>query len=203
MATTAAGAAGTAPGAPVETQQAPPEEGRPGPPRSAPRGATAPELTAAGVLSTLKRCGLTHLVWLPDSEAGFLYEALRQDPDLALVPVCREGEAMAVALGLAVAGKRPGVVIQNTGFLESGDSVRGAMLDTGFPFFLMIGYRGWHAGQPMTDSAGIYTEPVLRAWGIPYELVEDDRDLPRIEAAYHRAQDESRPVAVLIGREYR
>ena len=196
MATTAAG---TAPGAPSESGQGPPGAGRPEPPRSA----TAPELTAAGVLSTLKRCGLTHLVWLPDSEAGFLYEALRQDPDLALVPVCREGEAMAVALGLAVAGKRPGVVIQNTGFLESGDSVRGAMLDTGFPFFLMIGYRGWHAGQPMTDSAGIYTEPVLQAWGIPYELVEDDRDLPRIEAAYHRAQDESRPVAVLIGREYR
>jgi sulfopyruvate decarboxylase subunit alpha len=200
MATTAAG---TAPGAPGESGQGPPGAERTGPPRSAPRSATSPELTAAGVLSALKRCGLTHLVWLPDSEAGFLYEALRQDPDLTLVPVCREGEAMAVALGLAVAGKRPGVVIQNTGFLESGDSVRGAMLDTGFPFFLMIGYRGWHAGQPMTDSAGIYTEPVLRAWGIPYELVEDDRDLPRIEAAYQRAQRESRPVAVLIGREYR
>ena len=56
------------------------------------------------------------------------------------------------------------------------------MLDTGFPFFLMIGYRGWHAGEPMTDSAGIYTEPVLQAWGIPYYLVEDDRD-----PAPHRA----------------
>ncbi len=130
MATTAAG---TAPGAPIETRQGPPGEGRPGPPRSAPRSATAPELTAAGVLSTLKRCGLTHLVWLPDSEAGFLYEALRQDPDLALVPVCREGEAMAVALGLAVAGKRPGVVIQNTGFLELGTRCGGRCSTPGSP----------------------------------------------------------------------
>jgi sulfopyruvate decarboxylase TPP-binding subunit len=165
--------------------------------------APAPELTAAGVLGALKRCGVTHLVWLPDSEAGFLYEALRRDPEIALVPVCREGEAMAVALGLAVAGKRPAVVIQNTGFLESGDSVRGAMLDTGFPFFLMVGYRGWKAGAPMTDSAGVYTEPVLRAWGIPFYLVEDDRDLPRIGQAYREAHQTSRPVAVLIGREYR
>ena len=110
---------------------------------------------------------------------------------------------MAVALGLMVAGQRPAVVIQNTGFLESGDSVRGAMLDTGFPFFLMIGYRGWHAGEPMTDSAGIYTEPVLQAWGIPYYLVEDDRDLHRIEQASREAQEGSKPVAVLIGREYR
>ena len=147
------------------------------------------ELTAAGVVATLKRCGLSHLVWLPDSEAGFLHAALTQDPDLTLVPVCREGEAMAVALGLMVAGQRPAVVIQNTGLLESGDSVRGAMLDTGFPFFLMIGYRGWHAGEPMTDSAGIYTEPVLQAWGIPYYLVEDDRDLHRIEQACREAQE--------------
>lgn len=171
------------------------ESDRPDPPTG--------ELTAAGVLGALKRCGISHLVWLPDSEAGFLYEALRGDPDVALVPVCREGEAMAIALGLMVAGRRPAVVVQNTGFLESGDSVRGAMLDTGFPFFLMIGYRGWHAGQPMTDSAGIYTEPVLKAWGIPYYLVEDDGDLPRIEQAYHEAQERRRPVAVLIGREYR
>lgn len=163
----------------------------------------APELTAAGVLAALKRCGISHLVWLPDSEAGFLYAALRRDPDIALVPVCREGEAMAIALGLMVAGRRPAVVIQNTGFLESGDSVRGSMLDTGFPFLLMIGYRGWHVGAPMTDSAGIYTEPVLRAWGIPYYLVEDDRDLPRIERAYGEAQHRRGPVAVLIGREYR
>ena len=110
---------------------------------------------------------------------------------------------MAVALGLMVAGRRPAVVVQNTGFLESGDSVRGAMLDTSFPFFLMIGYRGWKAGAPMTDSAGIYLEPVLKAWGISSYLVEDDRDLPKIEQAYHEAQAASRPVAVLIGREYR
>jgi sulfopyruvate decarboxylase TPP-binding subunit len=160
-------------------------------------------LTAAGVLQALKRCGISHVVWLPDSEAGFLYQALIADPDLSLIPVCREGEAMAIALGLMVAGKRPAVVIQNTGFLESGDSVRGAMLDTRFPFFLMIGYRGWKAGAPMTDSAGIYTEPVLRAWGIPWHLVEDDGDLERIEQAYRQAQETARPVAVLIGREYR
>jgi sulfopyruvate decarboxylase TPP-binding subunit len=167
------------------------------------RAEAAPELTAAGVLDALKRCGVTHLVWLPDSEAGFLYEALLRDQDITLVPVCREGEAMAVALGLMVAGKHPAVVVQNTGFLESGDSVRGAMLDTGFPFFLMIGYRGWKAGAPMTDSAGIYLEPVLKAWGIPGYLVEDDRDLPKIEQAYQKAQSTSRPAAVLIGREYR
>ncbi|MBI3971164.1 MAG: hypothetical protein HY332_07720 [Chloroflexi bacterium] len=174
---------------------------RPGAP-GAP-GAAETALTAAGVLATLKRCGISHVVWLPDSEAGFLYEALRAAPDVALVPVCREGEAMAIALGLTVAGKRPAVVIQNTGFFESGDSVRGAMLDTGFPFFLMIGYRGWKAGAPMTDSAGVYTDPVLTAWGIRAYLVEDDGDLPRIEQAYREAQDSARPVAVLIGREYR
>jgi sulfopyruvate decarboxylase TPP-binding subunit len=132
-----------------------------------------------------------------------MYDALVAEKGLTVVPICREGEAIGVALGLQIGGKKPVVIIQNTGFLESGDSVRGAMLDTGFPFFLMVGYRGWKAGAPMADSAGIYTEPVLRAWGIPFHLVEDDRDLPKIEQAYREAYETSRPVAVLIGREYR
>ena len=124
-----------------------------------PHAATAQQ-QALELAAWLRRFGVTHLVWLPDSEAGFLYDAVRRDPDVALVPVCREGEAMAVALGLMVGGQRPAVVIQNTGFFESGDSVRGVMLDSGFPFFVMIGYRGWKAGAPMTDSAGIYLDVI-------------------------------------------
>lgn len=165
---------------------------------------TAPgELTAVGVLATLRACGITHMVWLPDSESGFLYEAVVADPTISLVPVCREGESFAIALGLYVGGATPAVVIQNTGFLESGDSVRGLVIDSGLPCFIMIGYRGWQHGGPMTDSAGQYLEPILDAWGIPSYLVEDDSHLDRITQAFEQSRAASGPVAVLIGREYR
>jgi thiamine pyrophosphate-dependent acetolactate synthase large subunit-like protein len=105
-------------------------------------------LTAERILATLKDLGFTHVVGLPDSEANFMYHALESDPNLTLVQVCREGETMAIALGLTIGGKQPVCLIQNTGFFEAGDSIRGMALDIGLPMLLMIGYRGIALAHP-------------------------------------------------------
>ena len=163
----------------------------------------APSLRAQGVVNQLKRCGVTHVVWLPDTESKFMYDAIQAEPSLSLVPVCREGESMPIATGLMLGGKTPVVLIQNTGFFESGDAIRGVCLDLKLPLLLMIGYRGYEGeGVPMQDSAGVFLEPMLKTWGIPYQIVEDDAHAPRIYQAFQEAQARSGPVAILIGREY-
>ena len=159
-------------------------------------------LQAATVLDELARCRVTHIVWLPDSETGYMYEAVLES-QLTLVPVCREGESMAVAAGLIMGGKRPVVLIQSTGFYEAGDSVRGLCLDLHLPLLLMIGYRGYAGrGRPPSDSAARFLEPILDAWGIPHYVVESDGTCHYISEAYQRAQATSHPVAVLMGKEY-
>jgi sulfopyruvate decarboxylase TPP-binding subunit len=159
-------------------------------------------LSAERVAQTLKELGFTHVVWLPDSEANFMYQTLSADPDLELVQVCREAETMAIAVGLMIGGKQPVCLIQNTGFMESGDSLRGLVLDLNIPMLIMVGYRGWRGGESMTDSAGVYLEPILQAWGMSYYLVESDDDVDRLAQAWKQARETARPVAVLIGREY-
>ena len=57
-------------------------------------------LTPETVLGEMKKNGVTHVVWLPDSETNFMYQMLMAEPSLDLVPVCREGETMAIAAGL-------------------------------------------------------------------------------------------------------
>jgi sulfopyruvate decarboxylase TPP-binding subunit len=42
------------------------------------------------------------------------------------------------------------------------------------------------------------TEPTLRAWGIPYEVMRDEEDPEPLEKAWKRAREEERPVAVLL-----
>jgi sulfopyruvate decarboxylase subunit alpha len=154
------------------------------------------------VIAELKKNGVTHVVWLPDSETGFLYRALTAENGLSLVPVCREGEAVPIAMGLWVGGAAPVVIIQNTGLLESGDSVRGLALDARLPLVMLVGYRGWTRHGVTADSAARLTEPTLHAWGLDYYLVESGADVGRISDAYQQAQRESRPVAVLVGAEY-
>ena len=56
-------------------------------------------LDGSAVVAALKGAGVTHVVWIPDSELGRWDGALSADPDLRLIRVCREGEAVAVAAG--------------------------------------------------------------------------------------------------------
>jgi hypothetical protein len=48
------------------------------------------------------------------------------------------------------------------------------------------------------DSAALVTEPTLNAWGIPFEFLTSDADLPKIRQSFGRAQKESRPAALLV-----
>ncbi len=159
-------------------------------------------LRPASILKELKKNRVTHLVWLPDSETSFMYRLLVEDGSMELVPVCREGESIAVAAGLWVGGKTPLVLIQSTGFFESGDSIRGLALDINLPLVIMVGYRGWTRHGVTIDSAGRFIEPILNTWGINYYLIESDDDVERISIAFEHAQRIKHPVAVLIGSEY-
>ena len=165
---------------------------------------TTPEvvLHPAAIVAELKKNNFTHVVWLPDSETNFMFELLTSEPSLDLVPVCREGETMAIAAGLWVGGKKPVVLIQNTGIFESGDSIRGLGLDVNQPLVMLIGYRGWTRHGVTTDSAAHYIEHILHAWGINYFLIETDEDADRISVATEEAQRTQKPVAVLVGTEF-
>ena len=100
-------------------------------------------LSPLAIISQLQQNDVTHVVWLPDSETNFMYDQMVLDQSIKIVPICREGESLAIAAGLWVGGKKPVVMIQNTGMFESGDSIRGLGLDIEIPLVLMIGYRGW------------------------------------------------------------
>src|SRR5262245_13829274 len=129
----------------------------------------------AAIVQALKRCGVTHVVWIPDSETGRWEGALRGDAELTLIRVCREGEAIAVAAGLLMGGQFPVVVIQCTGLFEAGDALRNVVHDLKLPLFLLIGLRSYFASKkgPTFDTCPIFTEPILRAWNISYRLIDD------------------------------
>jgi sulfopyruvate decarboxylase subunit alpha len=160
------------------------------------------ELNPQTVLEEMKKNGVSHVVWLPDSETNWLYMLMKEDPTLDLIAVSREGQAFSTAAGLSVGGKKPIILIQNTGLMESGDSLRGWGLGLNIPVVIMVGYRGYTRHGVNSDTAATYTEPFLNAFGIQYYLVENDADSERISVAFAEAERTKRPVAILVGDEY-
>lgn len=154
-------------------------------------------LPARAVVETLEQLGITHVVWLPDSAVGPWEAALAASPQLSLVRACREGEAWTIAAGLYLGGARPVVVIQNTGFFESGDALRNVLFDLGLPLFALIGYRNYLVADS-PDTARRFTEPVLRAWGLPYVIIDSAAALPRLAEHYRACQAADQPGVALV-----
>ena len=160
------------------------------------------ELSPETVLAQINANGVTHFVWLPDSETNWLYLLMKADPTIELIPVSREGAAFSTAAGLSVGGKKPIILIQNTGLMESGDSLRGWAIGMNIPVVLMVGYRGYTRHGVIQDTAATYTERFLNAFDVDYYLIENSEDAERITIAFKEAEKTRRPVAVLVGDEY-
>ena len=162
--------------------------------------------SVAKTLTAIKTLGFTHVLMIPDSESRLLHQAIGDDPDIHLITPCREGESIAIAAGLWTGGRKPLLVIQNTGLMEAGDAVRGCGLGPKVPLRLMVGWRGYsgaQAGRMPIDSAYTYTEPLLHAWGIPYWTMMGDEDLPMLERMDRTAAETSLPAAVVTGYAFR
>jgi sulfopyruvate decarboxylase subunit alpha len=161
---------------------------------------------AGTVIDELLACGITHAVWLVDSETGSMYDALvaaEQSGRLTTVPVCREGEAIPLAMGLLIGGKRPVVIIQNTGLFESGDALRGQAIDYELPLVMLIGYRGWRAdAAAIVDSAATFLEPVLDAYRVPHWLLQGHNVHELVRQAVDEAERRRGPVAILVPGEW-
>ncbi len=132
-------------------------------------------LTGSDVVAALKEAHFTHVVWIPDSVMGTWEAAIVAEPSLQLIRVSREGEAVGVAAGLLIGGKRPALLFQCTGFFEAGDAIRNFVHDIKLPLFIIIGVRSWNAYLQgvSSDTCPPFIEPIMNAWKIPYRWLND------------------------------
>ncbi len=158
-------------------------------------------LNGSAVVAALKDCGATHIIWIPDSELGTWEQALTGPDGLPLIRVCREGEAFAVAAGLLLGGKQPVVIVQCTGLFEAGDALRNVVHDLHLPIFLIVGIRNFfqHRDGQTPDTCPIFTEPIVRAWQIPYVVFEEHHTADDLAKVYREALAQQQFGAVLVG----
>ena len=164
--------------------------------------AVAAGLSPNTILGEIRKNGVTHVVWLPDSETNWLYVLMKAEPSLRLVPVSNEALAFSAAAGLSFGGSVPLILIQNTGMMESGDSIRGWLSGLNIPVVLMVGYRGYTRHGVNKDTAATYTERFLNAFDLQYYIVESDRDAERIDIAFGEAKKRNGPVVILVADEF-
>ncbi len=153
---------------------------------------------ATNFIEALKRARVDFVATLPDLKLVEVIRAVDKDPDLKHVPLCREEEGVGICAGAYLTGKKPALLMQNAGLLNSCNALTTTCLQFQIPLLLLIYYAG-DIGDRGFAIVGSVTEPVLEALGIrTYVLRKMDEVAETLRGAQILAEDSRRPVAVLL-----
>jgi sulfopyruvate decarboxylase subunit alpha len=155
---------------------------------------------AQNILTGLKEAGINHVSSVPDINMLQLINLLYEDKQMTHIPVGREEEGIGVCTGAHLAGKKPAMLMQNGGLLNSCNGLTTTALQFGIPILLLIYYAG-DIGDNAFHMLGLVTEPVLEGLGIKHIVLRDPAKIKQdIAGAVTLANSSKRPVALLLTR---
>ena len=161
---------------------------------------------AKRLVSSLKGAGIDFVTYVPETRLSQILPLLSADPDIDLVPVASEQEAVTIAAGATLGGKQAAVYLENTGLYVATYSLLAVGKQLGVPLLLVTAFLG---GLPDQRNSFLYatlgdrTIPLLQGLGLDYLVVEDGERLEiKVKDAMRAANALRRPMALLFGGEF-
>jgi sulfopyruvate decarboxylase alpha subunit len=152
------------------------------------------------ILASLKAADVDTLVHVPDIVLNELLSRAEGDPELCVVPTTREEEAVGVISGLFLGGRRPVLLMQNSGLGNAANALASLAVPYEIPVVMMISQRGglgeWNPVQvPMMLAA----RPLLDALGYPHYTITTPEEIdPLVRGTVKSAYDTGRGAAVFL-----
>ena len=147
----------------------------------------------------LERHGFDFFAGVPCSLIEDLIATLEAHPRLPYVAAPREDVAVGMAAGAWFGGRRPAVLMQNSGLGTSLNALASLSLMYGLPALLVVTWRG-HGGKDAPEHVlmGEISPRLLELLGIPHRVLTAETleaDLAWAVAVMNRAMQ---PVALLV-----
>src|SRR5215831_9717290 len=155
------------------------------------------------IYEALKKNGIGLVSALPETWLVHLIRMADDDPEMILVRLAKEEEAVGISAGAHFAGVKSAMLMQNHGFLASINGIVSFAHLYKIPLLMLISYRGSLGERdPWQTQGGNVTEPVLRALRIPYAFLDAAESVKkRTRQAQALAESSLQPVALLLTRD--
>jgi phosphonopyruvate decarboxylase len=156
-------------------------------------------LSGAALAALLEAQGYDFFTGVPCSMIESLIASLEAHPRLPYVPAVREDVAVGLAAGAWLAGRRPMVLMQNSGLGTSLNALVSLSLMYRLPAVLLVTWRG-HGGKDAPEHLlmGEISPALLELIRIPHRVLSARTIVD--DVAWGRAESErlSQPVALLL-----
>ena len=147
----------------------------------------------------LKRAGIDFAASVPCINLHQLLHLVVDDHEIIHVPVTREEEGVGLCAGAWMGGRKPALIMQNSGLGNSINALASLDFLYEIPLLMIISHRGSEgetiAGQvPM----GKLTPKLLDAMEVPYFSPNLSSAEETVAQAWSLATSQKRPVALLL-----
>jgi len=164
-----------------------------------------PEL-ANRTVAGLKAAGVDFVSYIPETRLSEILPVMKADGSFTLVPVASEAEAVGIAAGAVLGGKRAAVYMEGTGLFVSTYNLLTIGERYGVPMLLLVAYVGSFEDQRnsyLFSHYGNKTLGILETLGIQYSIIESGERLEaQIQAAVRMMHALKQPVALLFTGEF-
>lgn len=161
---------------------------------------------AQKIVGGLKAAGIDFITFVPETRLSDILPIIRKDDSFKLVPVASEAEAVSIAGGAALGGKRCAVYMEGTGVWVSAYNIVTVGVRYGVPMLLLVGYVGSMADRRNTflyAEYGIKMIAHLESMGVEYQILRDGDGLEtKIADAVRMMNALKKPVALLFTGEF-
>ena len=156
-------------------------------------------MSGAELAALLDRHGFDFFTGVPCSLVEDLIAALETHPRFPWLPAVREDVAVGLAAGAWLGGRRPVVVMQNSGLGTSLNALASLSLMYGLPALLLVTWRGYQGKDaPEHILMGEISPGLLDLLGIPYRVLSPDSIDEHLAWATRELDAREIPVALLV-----
>lgn len=160
---------------------------------------SAPLLSGPELAALLDRHGFDFYSGVPCSLLEDLIVALEGDRPAPWIPSVREDVAVGLAAGAWLGGRRPAVIMQNSGLGTSLNALASLSLMYGFPALLLVTWRGFGGRDaPEHILTGEITPSLLDLLRIPHKTLDAAGAAELLAWATREMDTRKSPVALLV-----
>jgi sulfopyruvate decarboxylase subunit alpha len=149
----------------------------------------------------LKAHGVDFATGVPCGVIRHIIKNFEDDKDILHIPATSEQEAVGIAAGAAMAGKKSVLYMQNSGMFAASNNIASLLIPYKIPIYMAVSYRGCESETaPQHFVTGNATEILIKSMGLNYAIYNNEDFNEFVDRGFYKMKKTNLPFISLFKR---
>ena len=147
----------------------------------------------------IKDFGIDLVLSVPCILLKDILDLINERKEVLHIPVTREEEGVGIAAGAYIGGKKPAILIQNSGLGNSINAIKSLLELYNIPIIFIMSHRGGKGEKILAQiPMGKITDKLLDVIGIKTWSIKSSKEITKLKEAIIYSQEHKCSVGILL-----